>query len=115
MCFLYHKIPTAIYNNKKTTVGYNLKTGESYTLPFNYDNNIMLDGNSMTFYSGNKLYRSSDGFKTITKMNLKAKGKTLKSKITATSIHAFSKDRIYAYMICGNKMYYTTTKKILKC
>lgn len=110
---LYSKTPVALYNNGKISTGYNLKTGKSYILPFNYNYNSVMSGDSLTYYSGSKLYRTTDGFKTFTKITLKSGSSTIKSKITETSIHSISKDKVYAYIICGNKMYYTTTKKIL--
>ncbi|MEI3340343.1 MAG: hypothetical protein V8R80_10695 [Eubacterium sp.] len=72
-----------------------------------------MSGDSLTYYSGSKLYRTTDGFKTFTKITLKSGSSTIKSKITETSIHSISKDKVYTYIIYGNKMYYTTTKKIL--
>ena len=110
---LYNNIPTLIYNNKNTTVGYNLKTGKSYVLPFKYQYNNVMYGDSSTFHSGSKLYCSKDGFKTVRKISLKAGSKVIKSNITATYIQRISKKSVYAYILCGSKMYYTTTSSIL--
>lgn len=109
----YATIPGILYNNGKTTTGYNLKTGKSYQLPFNFTYNQMLGGDSMVFYSGSKLYLTKDGYKTFKNISLKSGNKKLTSKITKTSVHSISKKTVNAYIICGAKMYYTTTKQLI--
>lgn len=109
----YAKVPGILYNNGNTTTGYNLKTNKAYVVPFSFSYNQMLGGDSMVFYSGKNLYITKDGYKTFKKISLKSGSKKLTSKITQTSVHSISKKTVNAYIICGAKMYYTTTKQIV--
>lgn len=106
--------PYAIFSGSKKATGYNLDTGKSYTLPFNFNDNVYTSGNIQVYYSGKQLYGTKNGFKNISKITLKAGKKKLTKTITGEWSNTLQKTE-YFYIAVGNKMYYTTCDKLQAC
>ena len=109
---LSNKIPSMIYNSGKTTAGYNLKTGKSYKLPFKFNYNMLMGGDTLVYSYGSKLYATKNTYKNMTRITLKSGKKKVSKEITRTGIQTVSKNT-YVYFICGTKMYCTTINKLL--
>lgn len=110
---LYGKNPALIYNNGKTTVGYNLSTKKSYKMPFKYTYNSIYSGDTSVYWQGKNLYVTRNGYKNVTKVTLKIGSKTLNTKITDNG-YGYIKKTSYTYLICGGKMYYVPYAQLSK-
>lgn len=106
-------VPSLIYNNGKTTVGYNLSTGKSYTMPFKYTYNNFNSGDNIIYWQDKNLYVTRNGCKNVTKVTLKVGSKTLKSKITDVEYTKINKNSL-TYIVCGGKMYYVPYTQLSK-